>query len=54
METFWAAFFGGGLAGIILNTVEIIILLKVGYNINKLLNQLREFKLEGEDKKWLK
>ena len=54
METFWAAFFGGGLAGIILNTVEIIILINVGANINRLLKQLKEFKLEGEDERWLK
>ena len=54
METFWAAFFGGGLAGIILNTVEILILLNVGANIKKLLNQLKEFKLEGKDERWLK
>ena len=53
METFWAAFLGGGMAGIVLNAVEIVLLYRVIVKANELLKQLKNFKLEGKEDKWL-
>lgn len=53
-STFWAAFLGGGLAGTILNLIEIVLLFGVIKKADQLLKQLALFKLEGEKDEWLK
>ena len=55
-DTFWG-FVGGFLIANLMNLIEFSMLVKMSQDLNKLvtkLNQsLKEFKLEGEDDKWL-